>query len=749
MAKRSGGEVIPIDQARDMTPVPAPQAEPNAISFRDYLSIFYKRRWVMAVFFAVVVGAAGVWLVREPRVYRAVSSLEISPVAPRYLGTGVQDVAESGATMYWQTKEFFETQYQIIRSRAVAQRVSDKLGLTSDPAFLGVAAIKDPAKQRQAMVGADPVARLQGMIRVEPVKDSRIVRLAVEDTDRERAALIANAYGEAYIEHTLDKKLDTTRAASLWLADQLDDLKKKLESSEVGLHHFKRENDILTASFEDKQSISSQRLLALNDALTKARTRRAELESRRRTLAEAKKRAVAGDPAAFDSVAAVAQSVLVGQLKLRLVALTEEREELASRYLPQHPRLLAVEERLAEISRTVDRETGKIVAALDNEFREASDTEQQLVALIDGAKREAFEVNKREIDYVKLKREQENNQRLYDLVLQRLKDAELTGMLRTSTVQLLDAALVPSIPVKPNRKVVMILSIILGLLGAVSLALFFEYLDNTVKTHDDVERYLQLPFLGIVPSIHEKGQEQLPVAERGRNRDLHAHRRPKSSVAECIRSVRTNLLFMTPDKPLKRLLITSSGPQEGKTTVAVNLAIAFSQAGSRVLLVDTDMRRPRIHRAFGLPNDAGVSSLMLQSARLEDVVKETAVPNLFLLPCGPIPPNPAELIHTERFKKLLLELDAKYDRVIFDSPPVAAVTDALILSGDVDGVVLVAKAGRTVREVAMRTRQSLADVNARLFGMVLNDLDLERRGYGYYYYYQKYGYYYGEKVSEA
>lgn len=748
MARRSIGEVIPIDQARE-TPGIVPSEAPSVMTLRDYAAILHKRRWVVAVFFAVAVGGAGLWLYREPRIYRAVSSLEINPMAPRYLGTGVQDVAESGTTMYWQTKEFFETQYQIIRSRAVARRVSDKLGLASDLDFTGVAKIKDPAKQRAALATADPVQRLQGMIRVEPVKDSRIVRLAVEDTDRERAARISNAYGEAYIEHVLDKKLDTTRAASLWLADQLDDLKKKLESSEVGLHHFKRENDILTASFEDKQSISSQRLLALNDALTKARTRRAELESRRRTLVEAKKRAVEGDAAAFDSVAAVAQSGLVGQLKLRLIALTEEREELASRYLDKHPKLLGVDERLTEITRTVDREIGKIVSALDNEFREAADTEQQLVALIDGAKREAFEVNKREIDYVKLKREQENNQRLYDLVLQRLKEAELTGMLRTSTVQLLDAALVPSSPVKPNRRVVMMLAVILGLLGGIGLGLFFEYLDNTVKTHDDVEKYLQLPFLGIVPSINEKGQAQLPAAERGRNRDLHAHRRPKSSVAECIRAVRTNLMFMTPDKPLKRLLVTSSGPQEGKTTVAVNLAIAFSQAGSRVLIVDTDMRRPRIHRAFGLANDAGVSTLMLQSARLEDVVQETAVPNLFLLPCGPIPPNPAELIHTARFKQLLLELDAKYDRVIFDSPPVAAVTDALILSGEVDGVVMVAKAGRTVRELAMRTRQALTDVNARIFGVVLNDLDLERRGYGYYYYYQRYGYYYGEKPSEA
>jgi capsular exopolysaccharide synthesis family protein len=250
-----------------------------------------------------------------------------------------------------------------------------------------------------------------------------------------------------------------------------------------------------------------------------------------------------------------------------------------------------------------------------------------------------------------------------------------------------------------------------------------------------------------MPSIRETGQEGLTPAEVGRNRDLHSHRRPKSSAAECVRAVRTNLLFMTPDKPLKRLLITSSGPQEGKTTFVSNLAITMAQSGSRTLLIDTDMRRPRIHRAFGLPNDAGVSTLMLQSVRIEDVVKETIIPNLFVLPCGPIPPNPSELFHTARFKQLLDELDTKFDRIIFDSPPIAAVTDGLIIAGSVDGVVMVVKAGRTVGEMAVRTKQSLDDVKARIFGVVINDLDLERRGYGYYYYYQRYGYYYGEKQS--
>ena len=390
-----------------------------------------------------------------------------------------------------------------------------------------------------------------------------------------------------------------------------------------------------------------------------------------------------------------------------------------------------------------------MVQAEEAEFREVADTERQLGALIAGAKRESFELNRRQIDFSKLKREQDNNQRLYDIVLARLKDTELFGHQANNNVSVLDAALVNRSPVKPNRKTVVVIAVIIGLIGGLGLALFFEYLDNTVKTHDDIEKFLGVSFLGLVPSIREQGQENLTKAESGRNRDLHSHRRPKSSVAECVRSIRTNLLFMTPDTHLKRLLITSAGPQEGKTTVATNIAITMAQSGSRTLLVDTDMRRPRIHRAFGIVNDSGMSSLIVGQAKPEDVIRETIVPNLYLLPCGPVPPNPAELLHTQRFKQIVQELDGMFDRVIFDSPPVGAVADALILSGDVDGVVIVVKAGRTVREVALRTKMSLDDVNARIFGVVMNDVDLERRGYGYYYYYQRYGYYYGEKPSEA
>lgn len=749
MARSSGGEVIALDSARDAVDAAPPARVMPAPSLRDYVGIVLKRRWVVAIFFGIVVSSAALWVWREPNLYRASATLEISPNAPRYLGSGVQEIGETGNGMYWQTKEFFETQYQIIRSRSVAGRVVDRLGLATDLRFLGVDRIEDPERRRLMLERIDPVSRVQSRVRVDPVKDSRIVRLSIQDTDPKRAALIANAYAEAYIQYNLDRRIDTTRAASTWLSDQLGDLKVQLEKSEVTLHEFKRDNDILAASFEDRKTIASQRIVALNDTLTRVRTRRAELEARARTLADARRRVEQGDTEALESIPAVAGSSTLATLKLQLLTARQEQAAAYERYLDQHPRRAEVDTKVELAQRAVDAEVRKLVRVAEAELREVADTEHELTGLIAGAQREAFEVNKREVDYRRLAREQENNQRLYDIVLQRLKEADLAAMLRTNNVQLLDSALVPKLPVKPNRKVILLVAVLIGLAGGVGLAVLFEQLDSSVKTHDDVEKELGLPFLGIVPTIREEGQEQLSEGERGRNRDLHSHRRPKSSVAECVRSVRTNLLFMTPDKPLRRLLVTSSSPQEGKTTVATNIAIAMAQSGSRVLLVDSDMRRPRVHRAFGLPNDVGLSSAILQQTRLDEAVQQTVVPNLSVLACGPIPPNPSELLHTARFKQLVQEMEGRFDRVIFDSPPVAAVTDALVLAAEVDGVVLVIKSGRTPRELAVRTRHALDDVNARIFGVVLNDVDLERRGYGYYYYYQRYGYYYGENKAEA
>jgi capsular exopolysaccharide synthesis family protein len=310
-------------------------------------------------------------------------------------------------------------------------------------------------------------------------------------------------------------------------------------------------------------------------------------------------------------------------------------------------------------------------------------------------------------------------------------------MLQVSNVRILDRARPNPTPIRPSTSRNLALALVLGLLGGVALAFAVDYLDRSVTTQEQVEEQVGLTFLGIVPSLERSAD--------GKVQDLYVHTVPKSAAAECLRAVRTNLLFMSPDKPLRKLLVTSSGPQEGKTTTATSLAITMAGSGNRVLLVDADMRRPRLHRIFGVRNDVGLSSLILGEGRLTETLCETAIPALFVLPCGPVPPNPAELLHTAAFQKLLAEMAERFDRVIVDSPPVGVVADAAVMSTHVDGTVLVLKAGRTSREVARKAVRQLRDVNANILGAVLNDLDLHK--YGQHAYYYQYGYYYGDTKS--
>ncbi len=451
----------------------------------------------------------------------------------------------------------------------------------------------------------------------------------------------------------------------------------------------------------------------------------------------------------MEGFAPVVQSGMIQQLKTSYFKEKEMVAQLSQRYESRHPTLLQAQAELEAARTDLQREIDHIVDASETEYRATTESElRSSNALFEDVRLEAFNINKREIEYKKLDREAKNNSELYDLVLKRLKETDLTSLLKTNNIHLLDASIVPTSPIKPSRTKNTLFAAVAGLLAGFALAFIQEKLDNTFKGQDDIQNTLGIAFLGIVPSIVDP--EALGSSKQSASaRDIYVHTHPKSSVAECCRTVRTNLLFMSPDRPLRKLLITSSGPQEGKTTVATSLAIAMAQSGNRVLLIDTDMRRPRLHRAFGIPNDIGLTSTVVGEASIDDAIKATEVPNLSVLPCGPLPPNPAELLHAERFKKLVDLLASKFDRLIFDSPPIGAVADAVVLSTQVDATLLVLRAGKTTYEMGRRAVDGLFGVNAFVAGSVLNNLDLESQSYGYYYYYYyRHGYYGEENASK-
>jgi polysaccharide biosynthesis transport protein len=712
--------------ADSQAPAPAPVAgDTKELDLRAYWRVLMRRRWVVLGVFAAAVLLTLVVTLRQTPIYAAATSIIIDLSAPKVLNNkDVQEVVETGNSGFWSNKEYFETQYKVITSRTVAQRVIEKLQLARDLRFLGLDQLKDEEKLKRALDRADPVAELQDRLAVLPVKESRVVRIQIEDRDPKWAATIANAVAEAYITESLPVRSSTTQSASDWLETQLADLEAKLAKSSDELFKFKQSHDIVSTTWEDRQSIVSQRIVAINDALTKARVQRATLQARNELIQKAVE-ALKQDPQADASV--FSDNMPLGELKVRYLDAKVDCADASTRYLGNHPKVEACAARVTAAKANLDREISNAMGGAKREYDETVEAEHKLKKLLDETKTDAFGLNQYEKEYLELKRAQDNNQRLYDMVLQRLKETGITGMLAMSNVRILDRAEPPDRPVSPRPVRNLALAMVLGLLGGVALSFLLETLDTSLTTREQIEEHLGLPFLGIIPKIDaEGGAPELAVVAS-----------PTSAAAECLRSIRTNLLFMSPTKPLKMILVTSSGPSEGKTSTSAALAETMAGSGNRVLLVDADMRRPRVHKVFGVNGESGLSSLILGEGTLAQAVVATAIPNLSVLPCGPIPPNPAELLHTANFSRLLEEMAGRYDRVVIDSPPAGVVSDAVVIATQVDGTLLVLKGGQTSRDAAHRTVRSLVDVNARVFGAVLNSVDLEDQRYGQYYYYYR------------
>lgn len=722
---------------------PGLQGGDGSLPIQHYWNIVLKRIWTILLVAVAVFVLVMVYTLRQPKIYEARTTLIIELSTPKVLGDDVQPVVGMTAADYWNSDQFFETQYDIIKSRQVAEKVVERLGLADDLVFLGLHQIKDEQELAELLAKRDPIDRLLDITEVSPAPKSRLVTIKVRHTDANMAARLADAIAEAYQNQNIERTRTSTYGAYDWLTEQYQEVKARLEESDEALYRFKRDNNLISTSLADKQNITTQRLVDLNSQLTSVQAERLKMASEVAEIRKLRKGQRTSPP-----VDQVINNPLVQSLKTNYTQLRQRQAELSGRYLEEHPEVVSVRKQIDLVQAELVREVSTILAASEKRLRVLQSTEAQLRAEIARLKEDAQAINQKELEYTRLEREKKTNSRLYELVLRRLKETDISRLLQNNNIRILDRALVPEEPVMPRIPVNLAIGFLLGPIVGVSLAFLFEMLDRTVKTQEDIEVTLGMTFLGVIPSIKEirSGPEKGSLLPEDETRDLHVHEFPKSSVAECCRTIRTNILFMTPGRRMNRLLVTSAGPREGKTVSAVNIATVISQSNSRVLIVDTDMRRPRVHRIFGLHNEIGLSSLIIGEADYDEAIKPTLVPNLDLLMCGPIPPNPAELLHTERFHTIMDELDKRYDWVIFDSPPTIAVADSMILSNLVDGVLLVVKAGQSSKELVGRARQKLVGVNAPLLGCILNDVDLDNRQYGhyYYYYYRRYGQYYEE-----
>jgi succinoglycan biosynthesis transport protein ExoP len=706
-------------------------------SLRSLVTTLRKRAWLIAAIVVAVPALTGFVVSKQRKVFRAQTSLIIESSVPQYMGSNFKDVVEL-ETSWWNAQETLQTELRVIQSHsqatAVAQALCDRrVGAETEPALKHLAPdvnCGDPASLERL----GPM--LQGIVQVEPQKDSRVVNLVVEHNDPAVAALVANTAAQVYTQRNLEHRMAQSEGAATWLGDEYGDLTRQLNEAERALIDFKRKNNVVAVAIEDQQNDLSSRHKKLSEELSSVEVKLIALRANR----ELNGRIKAGQ-SLDDLPPAIADSPVMMRLKEMYVDQYGKLLELRGKYLDKHPTVVAQEARVDSIHEDLKKEAVHVAKNIDAQYDVLTRQERDLKGALDSATHEALQLEQRAIEYNRLKRNFDRLAKLSEQVGGRDLETSVAGHLKTNNVRILDAARAPTGAVSPNVLRATLVALLLAVVLAIGLALLLDWLDSAVHTQEDVEGAAGLVFLGLIPRI---ALAQHNGASNGSSKDLFVLDHPKSPIAECCRAIRTNLLFMTPDRPAKTLLVTSAAPQEGKTTTAVNLAITMAQSGLRVLLVDTDMRRPRLHRAFGLSAGSdGISRATLGEGDALDMVRETGVPNLWLLPCGPLPPNPAELLHAERFKHIVNRLADAYDRVIFDSPPVGAVTDAAILARLTHGTVIVAKSGATSKETLRIAKRLLSDGTVNLLGCVLNDFDLSKhRGYGYYYY-SKYGYYGG------
>ncbi|HEX9224143.1 MAG TPA: polysaccharide biosynthesis tyrosine autokinase [Candidatus Acidoferrales bacterium] len=739
--------------AMESAPLPVPMhmpvwdMAPREPHLLDYVIILRKHQWLILSFLLAVVTIVSIGTFRQQPVYVATTRLEIDRENTNILpfpGTDAYDI-------YADLDNYIETQSKILLSETLALRTIKTAGLEGPlGSSLPAAKPDDDAVTTTTLANQKRPPALGpflGALSVKRVPNSRLLDVSFESTDAEMAARVVNAHVESYIAENFRSRYEATTQASTWLAGQLNELKIKVEKSEDARIAYERQNQIWT--IDEKQNITTQRLGDISKELTEAQSDRMKKEA-------AFQLAQSGS---LDALPAVHDSEMLKDLQVKRAEAVEAYTEALNQYGPNFPKVQRLQAKVKEFEELVNGEKKNIVNRVENDYRAARQRELLLTRALDQQKAEANAMAERLVQYNILKREAEANKQLYEGLLTKLKEAGISAGLRSSNIRVVDPAMIPPSPARPNKTRNIALAFLLGLVGGIGLALLREYLDNTVKTPDDVEALSRLPSLAVVPAFaslngHPRKRNLLgmPVGN-GKNRrvELVSHTLPKSQMSEAFRALRTSLLLSQAERPPQVILVTSALPREGKTTAATNLAVTLAQLGDRTLLIDADLRKPGVSRALSLAdgNYAGLSSYLAGVSSLDLItIPHPAVTNLAAIPTGPIPPNPADLLASHRLAAAICELRSQYKFIVIDSPPIMAATDAVILSVQADGVLLVVRSGATPKEAFSRTRDLLASVKCRLLGVVLNAVDSSAPDYYYSYRYYPYSYGYGQEKQQ-
>lgn len=696
---------------------------------KEHLRVISARRWTLISTVVLVVLAVTVWVLVQTPIYRVEAVLLIEPAKTNLTefkaGHDPALVQGGGALA---RREFFETQYKLIVAQPLLERTFQEFDFADRPTFRG-----DP----------DPIAAFGRHFTVSPVRRSRLVTVAFEWPDPELAARVLDFLLSEYIADYRRRSLGVTMAGLDALREKTEQLRPKLERKADELQRFMVTNNMV--SLEKTQNIVVDRLKELNRSLSEAERRRIEYDAVCQNVKQA-----LGANRPLEDMPEVIGSSAIRDLKLEYIRARQEVNDLNERFGRNHPEVVAAKARLDTVSQKMGEEVRSALAAAeaqrDRAVRQADELRDELAR----QEQRVMAFNKLAVRYNVLKSDYNTLNKTHTAISKRIEEIEITMAAgsKDDNIFVITPPRVPAEPAKPRKRLAVTLAGIVGLALGVGLCFFIDYLDTTIKTRDDVDEALGVPTLGYVPALRDgNGNGGRPGTDEHRPLELLAVDRPRSPVAEAFRSLRTALAFSGANGDLKRLLVTSSSPQEGKTLVSLNVAVALARAGKRVLLVDADLRRPRLHKVFDQAPQPGLSNILAgeRAVDLDQAARPVpGVEGLWFLPSGPIPPNPADLLGSARMRDFVEAAGAQYDVMVFDTPPAVSLSDAAVLCQYVNGVLMVVRSFSTQRHVARHTAEQLGRARAKLLGVVLNNADIRRGRPGYYYYYYD-GYYYDQQ----
>jgi capsular exopolysaccharide synthesis family protein len=626
-------------------------------------------------------------------IYRAQALVQIDP--PGQNISALSNPYPATAFNWFDYQNYYNTQYRIITSKALARKAIEKLELEESPPFKGA---------------REPALLFVSRVEVVPVPDTRLATIAVNHEDPQEAARWANTLAEAYLEQNLEAKIETTRNVYSWLQERLSAAEGDVESSEQILYEYTKEQGLFVP--REGASIGSETLGKLNEEATSAKTKRIELES---ILAQVDKVRKSGD--SLDSLPQIASDPLVQRLNMTKADLEVELVQLKNRYKEGHPKVKQVVTQIQQIQDAIDAQSEKIVDGMLADYQQLRRRERELLATIDSQRQETVEESRKAVQLEMLQRDAVSNKSLYEAILQKIKETDIAASLRENNVSVVERASIPSTPVKPQPVKNLVVALVLGLVGGCSFVLLRDYLDNTLKEQEDVEKYLKADCLAVIPKHDAAGD---------------------GVVTEAYRTLRSSLLFNRERDHGNIILLTSSIPQEGKSTTAINLARALAESGEATLVVDFDLRRSSVHSHLRLYREPGLSDYCSREMKLELVMQSTKEPNLSAVTSGKLPPNPPALIGSTAVKRFLEECRERFTWILLDAPPIVSVTDPLLLAKVADMVLMVVRYNQVDRKLARRSLIALRRTDARVVGVVLNGIDPKSDSYHYYYsYYQE------------